>query len=153
MTQLCREGSSCPKHVIGMLAVCIWGLQPWMQLLMLMPVLGLVQVCSCRSCNTRCTFALRNALPSSQGYLPEWEVIQVTCLNFGLTVVGWPWLDSSHQSLSVTSYLRWTGKRKYNKRFMGWHKGGEITHQLLSWAKQAWLGEINLSPIKSEQSK
>ena len=67
-----QDGRSCPKCVISMLAVCIWSLLPWMQLLLLLPVLGLVQVCSCRCCNTWCRFAQRSAFPFSQGYLPEW---------------------------------------------------------------------------------
>lgn len=90
-TQLGWAGSSCPKRVTGVLAVCIWSLLPWMQLLTLLPILGLAQVCWCRCCNTWCRSAQRNALPSSQGYLPEWEVVvaKATCLNF-LTVLFSP---------------------------------------------------------------
>jgi len=46
--------------------------------------------------------------------------------------------------------LSWTGDEKYNERLVGRDKDREITHQLLSQAKQTSLGEISLSPIKSE---
>jgi len=41
-------------------------------------------------------------------------------------------------------------QEKKHERLVGRDKDRQITHQLLSRAKQTQLGEINLFPIKSE---
>jgi len=51
-------------------------------------------------------------------------------------VVVWPWLDARcPPKLFSLPLLNWTGEKKYDERLMGCDKG-EITHQLLSQAKQ-----------------
>ena len=63
------------------------------------------------------------------------------------------WTPGAHQSLSITSLLSWTGRRKYNKKLIGQHENRTITDQLLSWAKQTRLGEICFIYYQSHQSR
>ena len=78
------------------------------------------------------------------------------CLNFesvcgcgGLTLAGGQVPTKAALSLPL---LSWTGERKYNARLMGGDKDREITHQLLSRAKQAGLGGKKIN-YQSNQSR
>ena len=66
----------------------------------------------------------------------------------GLTLAGRQVPTKAALSLPL---LNWTGERKYNERLMGRGKDREITHQLLSQAKQTRLGEKLVYFITSQK--
>jgi len=61
------------------------------------------------------------------------------------------WMPDAHQSCSISPPLQLDRGGKVQQKACGPRQGqGEITHQLLSQAKQIELEKINLSPINSE---
>jgi len=53
------------------------------------------------------------------------------------------WTPGAHQAAPSLPSSAGRGREKYDEELVGQVKDGEITQQLLAWAKQTQLGEIS----------
>lgn len=65
------------------------------------------------------------------------------CPTWGLEQ-DFDWLPDAHQAAFSLPLLKRTGGENQMKKLVRWDTDREIVHRLLSWAKEAWLREINL---------